>query len=495
MYAIGFDNDKYVSLQSERIRRRIGELGGKLYLEFGGKLFDDYHASRVLPGFRPDSKIRMLLEMKDEAEIIVVISADDVERNKRRGDLGITYDMEALRLIDAFRSSGLYVGGVCITHCREGAAASAFEKRLASLGLPVYRQYLIPNYPADLPLIVSSEGFGKSDFIETSRPLVVVTAPGPGSGKMSTCLCQLYHHHIRGEKAGYAKFETFPIWNLPLKHPVNLAYEAATADLDDVNMIDPFHLEAYGEKAVNYNRDVEIFPVLSAIMGRILGECPYKSPTDMGVNMAGFCISDDEICCEASRQEIIRRWYRTNCEVRKGMAEQSAVFKLELLMNSLNIRGEDRPPVIPALEKSRENGDTPAVAMELPNGRVVTGKTSSLLGAASACVLNALKTLAGIDDEVTLLSPDIIKPLHHLKVEHLGSHNPRLHINEALIALAVCAVTDPVASRAMEALNLLSGSEAHATVILSSGDESTLSKLGINLTCEPKYENHKLYHG
>ncbi len=495
MYAIGFDNNKYVSLQSERIRRRIGELGGKLYLEFGGKLFDDYHASRVLPGFRPDSKIRMLLEMKDEAEIIVVISADDVERNKRRGDLGITYDMEALRLIDAFRASGLYVGGVCITHCREGSAASPFEKRLASLGLPVYRQYLIPNYPADLPLIVSADGFGKSDFIETSRPLVVVTAPGPGSGKMSTCLCQLYHHHIRGEKAGYAKFETFPIWNLPLKHPVNLAYEAATADLDDVNMIDPFHLEAYGEKAVNYNRDVEIFPVLSAIMGRILGECPYKSPTDMGVNMAGFCISDDEVCREASRQEIIRRWYRTNCEVRKGMAEQNSVFKLELLMNTLNIRGEDRPPVIPALEKSRENGDTPAVAMELPDGRIVTGKTSSLLGAASACILNALKTLAGIEDEVTLLSPDIITPLHHLKVEHLGSHNPRLHINEALIALAVCAVTDPVASRAMEALNLLSGSEAHATVILSSGDESTLSKLGVNLTCEPKYENHKLYHG
>ena len=494
MYAIGFDNNKYVSLQSERIRRRIGELGGKLYLEFGGKLFDDYHASRVLPGFRPDSKIRMLLEMKDEAEIIVVISADDVERNKRRGDLGITYDMEALRLIDAFRASGLYVGGVCITHCREGSAASPFEKRLASLGLPVYRQYLIPNYPADLPLIVSADGFGKSDFIETSRPLVVVTAPGPGSGKMSTCLCQLYHHHIRGEKAGYAKFETFPIWNLPLKHPVNLAYEAATADLDDVNMIDPFHLEAYGEKAVNYNRDVEIFPVLSAIMGRILGECPYKSPTDMGVNMAGFCISDDEVCCEASRQEIIRRWYRTNCEVRKGMAEQSSVFKLELLMNTLNIRGEDRPPVIPALEKSRENGDTPAVAMELPDGRIVTGKNSSLFGAASAALINAMKAVSNFDDETMLLSPNIIAPVQKLKVDYLGNNNPRLHLDEVLVAITISAQMNPFADKAIKNLPKLKGSQAHSTVILSRSDENTLRKLGIMLTCEPRYQTKKLFH-
>ena len=399
MNRIGFDNDKYVRLQSERIRERISEFGGKLYLEFGGKLFDDYHASRVLPGFQPDSKIRMLMEMKDESEIIVAISADDIERNKRRGDLGITYDMEALRLIDAFRAIGLYVGGVCITHCRAGEqqATSHFQTRLETLGIPVYRQYIIPNYPADLPLIVSENGFGMSDFIETTRPLVVVTAPGPGSGKMSTCLCQLYHHHIRGEQAGYAKFETFPIWNLPLRHPVNLAYEAATADLDDVNMIDPFHLEAYGTQAVNYNRDVEIFPVLSAILGRILGECPYKSPTDMGVNMAGYCLSDDEVCREASRQEVIRRWYRTCCEQRKGMAEQSAVYKLELLMNQIGVTGEDRPAVRPALEKSAQNGGTPAVAMALPDGRVVTGKTSSLLGACSACILNALKALAGID--------------------------------------------------------------------------------------------------
>lgn len=495
MDRIGFDNDKYLRMQSERIRQRIRELGGKLYLEFGGKLFDDFHASRVLPGFRPDSKIRMLMEMKAEAEIIVVISADDIERNKRRGDLGITYDMEALRLIDAFHAYGLYVGGVCITHCREQAVAAQFRERLEGLGLRVYRQYIIPNYPSDLPLIVSENGFGKSDFIETTRPLVVVTAPGPGSGKMSTCLCQLYHHHIRGEQAGYAKFETFPIWNLPLLHPVNLAYEAATADLDDVNMIDPFHMDAYGAQAVNYNRDVEIFPVLSAILGRILGECPYKSPTDMGVNMAGYCISDDVVCREASLQEIIRRWYRTRCEVRKGMAGPGAVRKLELLMNQCGISGTDRPAVSPALEKSRANTNTPAVAMELPDGRIVTGKTSSLLGACSACVINALKTLTGIDDQVALLSPEIIRPLHHLKVEHLGSTNPRLHVNEALIALAVCAVRDPVAARAVDALNDLAGSQAHATVILSSADESTLATLGIELTCEPRYETGKLYHG
>ena len=495
MRKIGFDNDKYVRLQSERIRRRIDEFGGKLYLEFGGKLFDDFHASRVLPGFQPDSKIRMLMEMKDESEVIVVISADDIERNKRRGDLGITYDMEALRLIDAFRACGLYVGGVCITHCREQNAVLQFQKRLEALNVPVYRQYYIPDYPSNLPLIVSPDGFGKSDFIETTRPLVVVTAPGPGSGKMATCLCQLYHHHRRGERAGYAKFETFPVWNLPLNHPVNLAYEAATADLDDVNMIDPFHLEAYGEMAVNYNRDVEIYPVLNAILTRILGESPYKSPTDMGVNMAGYCLSDDAVCCEASKQEIIRRWFHTACEVRKGMGTQSALLKLELLMKRLGITCDDRPPVVPAREKSAMTEDKPAVAMELPDGRIVTGKTSSLLGACSACMLNALKALTGIPDDIPLLSPEIIRPLQHLKVEHLGNHNPRLHVNEALIALAVCAVTNPMASKAMEALNDLAGSEAHATVILSRADENTLSKLHINLTCEPKYETHKLYHG
>ena len=494
MKKIGFDNDKYVRLQSENIRKRISQFGGKLYLEFGGKLFDDYHASRVLPGFAPDSKIRMLMEMKDEAEVIVVISADDIERNKRRGDLGITYDMEALRLIDAFRMCGLTVGGVCITHCRGQEASRQFQKRLEELNLAVYRLYYIQDYPANLPLIVSEDGFGRNDFIETHRPLVVVTAPGPGSGKMAVCLSQLYHHHQRGELAGYAKFETFPIWNLPLKHPVNLAYEAATADLNDVNMLDPFHLEAYGEQAVNYNRDVEIFPVLSAMLDRILGESPYRSPTDMGVNMVGFCISDDEACREASRQEIIRRWYNTCCERRKGMAEQSAVYKLELLMNQMGIRAADRAPVAPALAKAEMNGGRPAMALELPDGHIVTGKTSSLLGAASACMLNALKYLAHIDDSVTLLSPEIIHPLQHLKVEHLGNTNPRLHLDEALIALSVCAVSDFTASAAMEALNLLRGSEAHSTVILSRVDENVLSKLGINITCEPSYESHKLYH-
>ena len=495
MGALGFDNDKYVKLQSQNIRDRISKFGGKLYLEFGGKLFDDYHASRVLPGFLPDSKVRMLLEMRDVAEIVIAISADDIERSKHRGDLGITYDEDTLRLIDAFRGIGLYFGSVVITHFRGQAVAEQFQKRLESLGIRVYRHYIIPDYPQNVSLIVSDEGFGRNDYIETSRSLVVVTAPGPGSGKMATCLSQLYHEHRRGVNAGYAKFETFPVWNLPLKHPVNLAYEAATADLDDVNMIDPFHLEAYGQTAVNYNRDVEIFPVLEAMFKRMYGESPYKSPTDMGVNMAGYCLCDDEACREASKQEIIRRWYHAACEVRKGMASQNALMKLELLMNRLGVTCKDRPPVVPALEKAELNGDKPAMALELPDGRIVTGKTSSLLGACSACILNALKTLAGIPDDVPLLSPEIIRPLQHLKVEHLGNKNPRLHVNEALIALAVCAVSDPVASQAMEALNDLAGSEAHATVILARADENTLSKLKINLTCEPKYETHKLYHG
>ena len=488
MRKIGFDNDQYVRLQSERIRQRINKFGGKLYLEFGGKLFDDFHASRVLPGFRPDSKIRMLMEMKAESEVIVAISADDIERNKRRGDLGITYDMEALRLIDAFRACGLYVGGVCITHCREQDTVSQFQKRLEALNVPVYRHYIIPDYPANLPLIVSPDGFGKSDFIETTRPLVVVTAPGPGSGKMATCLSQLYHHHQRGERAGYAKFETFPIWNLPLNHPVNLAYEAATADLDDVNMIDPFHLEAYGEKAVNYNRDVEIFPVLSAILTRILGESPYKSPTDMGVNMAGYCLCDDAACCEASKQEIIRRWYHTACEVRKGMASQNALMKLELLMNRLGITCKDRPPVVPALEKAELNGDKPAMAMELPDGRIVTGKTSDLLGASAAVLLNALKAIAGVPEDVHVIAPEAIDPIQHLKVEHLGHRNPRLHTNEVLIALSGSAMRNEAAEAAMEALSSLRGCEVHSSVILSQVDEQTFKRLGVNLTCEPRYK-------
>ena len=493
MNRMGFDNGQYLQLQSRRIRERIDQFGGKLYLEFGGKLFDDYHASRVLPGFQPDSKIRMLLEMKDEAEVIVAISADDIERNKRRGDLGISYDEDALRLIDAFRSCGLLVSGVCITHCRGQEASKGFQKRLEALNVPVSRLYYIPDYPTNLPLIVSEQGFGKNDFMETHRPLVVVTAPGPGSGKMAVCLSQLYHHHTRGEKAGYAKFETFPVWDLPLKHPVNLAYEAATADLNDVNMIDPYHLSAYGEQAVNYNRDVETFPVLMAMMERILGKSPYQSPTDMGVNMVGSCISDDAACQDASRQEIIRRWFAARMDWRNGLGSENTVYKIEMLLNQLGLSPEDRPPVLPARAKAEDTGK-PAMAFELPDGRMVTGKTSSLLGACAACMLNALKALAGIDDSVPLLSPEVIRPVQRLKVEYLGNSNPRLHVDEVLTALSVCAVTDPTAAAAMEALSWLRGTEAHSTVILSANDAKTLGKLGVRLTCDAAYETHRLYH-
>ena len=494
MNKIGFDNDKYLHLQSEKIRERINRFGGKLYLEFGGKLFDDYHASRVLPGFEPDSKVRMLMEMKDEAEIVIVISADDMERSKRRGDLGITYDEDALRLIDAFRACGLYVGSVSITHYRGQAAADVFRKRLEALNVPVYMQHWIPDYPSNLSLIVSDEGFGKNDYIETSRRLVVVTAPGPGSGKMASCLSQLYHEHKRGIKAGYAKFETFPIWNLPLKHPVNLAYEAATADLDDVNMIDPFHLEAYGESAVNYNRDVEIFPVLNAMFERIYGESPYKSPTDMGVNMAGFCITDDAACCAAAKREVIRRYFAAACEHRQGLAEQTEIYKEELLMNRLGVTVDDLAVVPASLGRAEETGG-PAVAMEMPDGRIITGKTSSLLGASSACLLNALKYLGGIPEDVTLIAPSIIEPIQHLKVEHMGNHTPRLHTDEVLIALSICAVTDENAEKAMDALAKLEGCDVHSTVILARVDENVFQRLGMHLTCEPHYQSKKLYHG
>ena len=490
----GFDNEKYLKLQSEKIRSRIAQFGGKLYLEFGGKLFDDFHASRVLPGFRPDSKVRMLMEMKDEAEIIVVISADDIERNKRRGDLGITYDEDTLRLIDAFRGIGLYVGSVVITHYRNQPAADQFQKRLEALGIRVYIHYIIPDYPANVPLIVSDQGFGKNDYIETSRSLIVVTAPGPGSGKMATCLSQLYHEHERGVSAGYAKFETFPIWDLPLKHPVNLAYEAATADLDDVNMIDPFHLEAYGKTTVNYNRDVEIFPVLNAILERIWGQSAYRSPTDMGVNMVGSCIFDDDACKDASRQEIIRRYFSTACSVRQGLSDPNELRKIELLMNTTGITLAERPVVAAALNRAEETA-FPAMALELPDGRVVTGKTSSLLGPASACLLNALKALAGIDKSQLLIAPNIIEPIQHLKVEHLGGHNPRLQTDETLEALSICAVTDPMAERAMEQLSALRGCEAHSTVILSRVDENLFQKLGVNVTCEPRYQVKRLFHG
>ena len=493
MNKIGFDNAKYVQLQSQNIRDRISQFGGKLYLEYGGKLFDDYHASRVLPGFRPDSKVRMLLEMKDDAEIVIAISADDIERNKRRGDLGITYDEDTLRLIDAFRGIGLYVGSVVITHYRSQPAAELFQKRLETLGVRVYRHYIIPDYPSNVELIVSENGFGKNDYIETERSLVVVTAPGPGSGKMATCLSQLYHEHRRGVNAGYAKFETFPIWNVPLKHPINLAYEAATADLDDINMIDPFHLEAYGETTVNYNRDVEIFPVLNAILTRIFGESAYKSPTDMGVNMAGYCITDDEACREASKQEIIRRYYAAACSLRQGLGTPEEVRKIELIMNSIGLSSDDRPVVAKALEKAEKTGG-PAVAIELHDGTIITGKTSSLLGASSACLMNALKYLAGIDKKLLLIAPGVIEPIQHLKVEHLGNHNPRLHTDELLIALSICAVTNPLVELAIDQLDKLRGCEAHSTVILSRVDENLFSKLGVNITYEPRYQAKKLYH-
>ena len=493
MTKIGFSSEKYNELQSQNIRDRISQFGGKLYLEFGGKLFDDFHASRVIPGFEPDSKVKMLLEMKDEAEIVIAISADDIERSKRRGDLGITYDDDTLRLIDAFSGIGLYVGSVVITHFRGQPAAEKFQERLNKLGIRVYRHFIIPDYPQNVQLVISEDGFGKNDYIETSRPLVVVTAPGPGSGKMATCLSQLYHEHKRGINAGYAKFETFPVWNLPLKHPVNLAYEAATADLDDVNMIDPFHLEAYGVTTVNYNRDVEIFPVLEAMFRQIYGESPYKSPTDMGVNMIGYCISDDEVCCEASKQEIIRRYYDASCAAYQGLRDQKEVLKIELIMNSLGIGPENRPVVKAALKRAEETNG-PCVAIELPDGEIITGKTTSLLGASSACLMNALKKLAGIRKRTLLIPPTIIEPIQHMKVEHLKNHNPRLHTDELLIALSVCAVTNPLVAEAIDQLDNLKGCEAHSTVILSSVDQSLFKKLGVNMTFEPKYQVKKLYH-
>ncbi|HIR51144.1 MAG TPA: DUF1846 domain-containing protein [Candidatus Avoscillospira avicola] len=490
---IGFDNDKYLTLQTERILSRVEQFGGKLYLEFGGKLFDDYHASRVLPGFQPDSKMRMLLKLRDQAELVVAISADDIEKSKRRGDLGITYDMDVMRLIDAFREFGLYVGSVVMTRFRGQHNAEVFQHKLEAMGIRVYRHYPIDDYPSNIPLIVSDEGFGKNDYIETTRPIVVITAPGPGSGKMATCLSQLYQEHCRGIRAGYAKYETFPVWNLPLKHPVNLAYEAATVDLDDVNMIDPFHLEAYGETTVNYNRDIEIFPVLEAMFRKIYGHCPYKSPTDMGVNMAGYAIVDDEICREASRQEIIRRYFSTACAVKRGVAAPAQLHKMEVLMQSLGLEPEMRPAVPAARAVAQRTGE-PAMAIELSDGTVITGKTSALMGASCAAMLNALKHLAGIADQVDLISPTVLAPIQHLKVEHLGNRNPRLHTDEMLIALSMCAVTNPTAELAMEALSRLRDAQVHSTVILSPVDETVFKKLGAQVTYEPVYESQRLYH-
>ena len=492
----GFDNDKYLSMQSQHIRERIAQFDNKLYLEFGGKLFDDYHASRVLPGFEPDSKLQMLLQLKDQAEIVIVISAEDIVASKVRGDYGITYDLDVLRLIDAFQGVGLFVGSVCVTKYTAAPEVEAFEKRLNSLGIRTFRHYKIPGYPNDVARIVSDEGYGKNDYIETQRPLVVITAPGPGSGKMATCLSQLYHEHKRGVKAGYAKFETFPIWNLPLKHPVNLAYEAATADLNDVNMIDPFHLEAYGKTAVNYNRDIEIFPVVNAMFELIAGKSPYKSPTDMGVNMAGNCIVDDAACCEASRNEIVRRYFKALCDQKmSGSDHQSELFKLELLMNQASLAPGSRPVEQVAHTVSEKTGGAPAAAIELPDGTVVTGKTGPLLGAASSALLNALKKLAGIDQEEDLVSARAIEPIQTLKTNYLGSRNPRLHTDEILIALSSSAAENETAALALHQLSKLKGCDIHSTVILSSVDMDTLNRLGMYLTCEPVYEEEdRKYH-
>ena len=487
MAKLGYDNDKYLRTQSAHIRQRLDSFGGKLYLEFGGKLYDDYHASRVLPGFQPDSKLRMLLQLKDQVEMVIAINAADIEKNKIRGDLGITYDRDVIRLISIFRELGLYVSSVVLTRYANQSAARAFESRLESLGLKVYHHYAIPGYPSDTARIVSEEGFGRNEYIETTRELVVVTAPGPGSGKLATCLSQLYHEHQRGVQAGYAKFETFPVWNLSLNHPVNLAYEAATADLSDVNMIDPFHLDAYGVTTVNYNRDVEAFPVLVAMFEKILGFCPYKSPTDMGVNMVGNCIVDDEAVRQASCQEIVRRYYAALCEHKQGKTSEEVVRKLELLMRKAGVTPDIRRVVAPALTRAQETG-APAAAMELPDGRIVTGKTSDLLGASSALLLNALKVLGGMPDDLHLISPLALDPIQHLKVDHLGNRNPRLHTDETLIALSISAATNPTAELAMEQLSKLRGCDVHSSVILSSVDTNIFKRLGVNLTCEPQYK-------
>ena len=490
---IGFDNNKYLTLQAQHIRARREQFGDKLYIEFGGKLFDDYHASRVLPGFQPDSKIRMLASIRDDVEIVVVICAGDIEKKKVRGDLGIGYDEDVLRLMDVFRGLGFYVGSVVITQYAGQPAADAFIKRLTALGVRSYRHYPIAGYPSDVAHIVSDDGLGKNDYIETSRPIVVVTAPGPGSGKMATCLSQLYHENKRGVRAGYAKYETFPIWNLPLKHPVNLAYEAATADLNDVNMIDPFHLEAYGKTTVNYNRDVEIFPVLNAMFQRIQGASPYKSPTDMGVNMAGFAIVDDQVCQAASRMEILRRYYAGMADRTRGRCDDEVVRKLEIVMQQAGVTPEICPAVAACLQKAEETG-APAGAMVLPDDSVVTGKTSSLLGASAALLLNALKAMAGIDHKLKLIPASVIEPISRLKTGNLGHRNPRLHSDEVLIALSISGLTNPLAAMVQEQLSSLRGCDAHFSVIISEEDEKLYKRLGINVTCQPRYEVKKLYH-
>lgn len=489
---IGFDNNKYIELQTARIRDRVQKFGGKLYLEFGGKLFDDYHASRVLPGFEPDTKLRMLKSLSDDIEIILVINANHIEHSKVRGDLGITYDEDLLRLMDIFQGLGFYVGSVCLAQYRNQPAADAFRQRLAALGVKSYLHYPIEGYPYDIDHIVSDEGYGANDFIETTRPIVVVTAPGPGSGKMATCLSQIYQENQRGVAAGYAKFETFPIWNLPLDHPVNIAYEAATIDLSDVNAIDPFHLEAYGETTVNYNRDIEIFPVLKAMMEKIMGESPYNSPTDMGVNMAGLAICDDAVCRDAANHEIVRRYFQIATEAKRTGIGDENVTKAEMIMKKAGIGPDLSPARAAALAKAEQSGG-PAGAMELPDGRVITGKTSTLLGAASSVLLNALKASAGIDDAMMIISDGALEPICRLRTNQLGHQNPRLHPREMLIALSTSSQTNPMAEVAINAADQLRGCDAYFSVIISSDDEQLYRSLGINVCCEPKYEQHRYY--
>ena len=499
---IGFDNNQYLETQSQHILDRIAKFGGKLYLEFGGKLYDDYHASRVLPGFKPDSKLQMLMQLKDESEIVIVVNADDIEKNKVRGDLGITYDLDALRLLDLFRSRGLYVNSVVLTRFAEQPTAVKFEKHLTENGIHTYHHYSIPNYPTDVELIVSDVGYGKNDYVETSRKLVVITAPGPGSGKMAVCLSQLYHEHKHGVKAGYAKFETFPIWNLPLKHPVNIAYEAATADLKDVNMIDSFHLEAYGEKAVNYNRDLEVFPVIKRIIDTITGESEYQSPTDMGVNRVGFCITDDEVVREAALQEIIRRFMMAKVDYKKGKIDSKVLERSELLMKDVGAKETDRSVVLPAREYALKKQELDkkylnvvVMAMELPDGTIVTGRSSRRMVAAGACILNAVKKLAGLPDPLYVISPEVFSNMQNLKVEVLHHDRTSLNVDDILTALSISADMNENANRTVGMLSHLNGCKAHCTAILSDNDEQTLRAMGIDVTCDPEYMTTNLYLG
>ncbi|WNZ94738.1 DUF1846 domain-containing protein [Streptococcus iniae] len=488
-----FDSEKYLTLQRDHILERISQFDGKLYMEFGGKMLEDYHVARVLPGYEPDNKIKLLKELKDQVEIVITINANNIEHSKARGDLGISYDQEVFRLIDTFNALDIYVGSVVITQYNNQVVTDLFRKQLDKNDIASYLHYPIKGYPTDINHIISAEGMGKNDYIKTSRNLIVVTAPGPGSGKLATCMSQIYHDQINGITSGYAKFETFPVWNLPLHHPVNLAYEAATADLDDVNMIDPFHLETYGKTAVNYNRDIEVFPVLNRTFERILKQSPYASPTDMGVNMVGYSIVDEKATIEASKQEIIRRYYQTLVDFKAERVSASAVKKIELLMNDIGVSPEDRKVTVVAREKAEKTG-APALALELPDGQIVTGKTSELFGPTAAVVINAIKKLAHIDKQTHLIEPEYVKPIQGLKVEHLGSQNPRLHSNEILIALAITAMNSPEADLAMKELGKLNGGEAHSTVTLTDEDKNVLRKLGVNVTFDPVYQQNKLYH-